>query len=149
MTNRRTLALSLSIALASTLVACGGDDSSSVTTPDTSAVETGASPTNAPMPPTSSIESDVPESGTPPTESLYLEVDLENDAPVDASTALGSPVTIVVTSDVEHEYHLHGYDIELTGTTVTFEFVADKAGDFELETHDTGEVVVNLQVIPD
>jgi len=32
---------------------------------------------------------------------------------------------------------------------VTFEFVADKLGDFELEAHDTGEVLLNLSVVAD
>lgn len=105
------------------------------------------SPTDAPFPPTSTAGKDTPASGTPATESLYLEVDLEDDAPVDASVVVGSPVTLVITSDDEHEYHLHGYDIELSGDQVTFEFVADRLGEFELETHDTGDVVLRLDVI--
>lgn len=130
------------------LASCGGGDDETSTggAPDDTENETVASPTDAPMPPTSTIEKGDPASGTPPVESLYVEVDLENDAPLDASTVVGAPVTIIVTSDIEHEFHLHGYDVELTGTTVKFEFVADRAGEFELETHDTGELVLTLQV---
>ncbi|MBU3688347.1 MAG: hypothetical protein B7C54_11465 [Acidimicrobiales bacterium mtb01] len=134
------------------LASCGGDDSSS--TVDSSPVTTEgsiASPTDpaATAPPTSSIEVDVPESGTPSSETAFIEVDLEDGAPATASVVLGQDVTIVVTADEEHEFHLHGYDIELTGTEVSFEFVADRAGEFELETHDTGELVLTLSVAPE
>jgi hypothetical protein len=54
-----------------------------------------------------------------------------------------------VTSSESHEFHLHGYDIELEGTEVTFEFTADQVGDFELETHDTGELILELSVMAD
>jgi hypothetical protein len=54
-----------------------------------------------------------------------------------------------VIAEVEDEFHLHGYDIELSGDDVTFEFVADKLGDFELESHDSGEVLLILSVIAD
>jgi hypothetical protein len=145
---RRFIVVSLLVPTALFVSSCGGDDAAN--TGDQSVVSTEspiASPTDAPNPPTSTAGKDTPASGTPATESLYLEVDLEDDAPVDASVVVGSPVTIIVTSDDEHEYHLHGYDIELAGDEVTFEFVADELGTFELETHDTSEVVVNLEVI--
>ena len=143
---RRRFVLALPLALS--LIACGGDDSATSTQDAPAGTESPvASPTDAPVPPTSTAGKDTPASGTPATESLYLEVDLEDDAPVDASVVVGSPVTIVITSDEEHEFHLHGYDIELSGDEVTFEFVADTLGEFELETHDTSEVVVVLDVI--
>lgn len=143
---RRHLLLALPLAVS--LIGCGGDDSATSTQDAPAGTESPvASPTDAPVPPTSTAGKDTPASGTPATESLYLEVDLEDDAPVDASVVVGSPVTIVITSDEEHEFHLHGYDIELSGDEVTFEFVADKLGEFELETHDTSEVVVVLDVI--
>jgi hypothetical protein len=54
-----------------------------------------------------------------------------------------------VIAEVKDEFHLHGYDIELSGNDVTFEFVADKLGEFELEGHESGEVLLNLSVIAD
>lgn len=146
MRNHRRVLLAIPFVL--TFVACGGDDAATSTDDAPASTESPtASPTDAPIPPSSTAGKDTPASGTPATESLYLEVDLEDDAPVDASVVVGSPVTIVITSDEEHEYHLHGYDIELSGDEVTFEFVADELGEFELETHDTSEVVVVLDVI--
>ena len=138
----------LLVSTALVISSCGGDDATDANQQAAVTTESPiASPTDAPSPPTSTAGKDTPASGTPATESLYLEVDLEDDAPVDASVVVGSPVTIIITSEDEHEYHLHGYDIELAGDEVTFEFVADKVGTFELETHDTSEVVVNLEVI--
>jgi heme/copper-type cytochrome/quinol oxidase subunit 2 len=63
--------------------------------------------------------------------------------------ATGSPVTLVVTSDVADEVHLHGYDIEkeLTpGTPATLQFTATLSGVFEVELHKANVVLVRLQV---
>ncbi len=48
---------------------------------------------------------------------------------------LGSEVTLIARSAEEREYHLHGYDIELVGTEVTFQFTATIAGPSELTEH--------------
>lgn len=101
------------------------------------------------MPPTSTASKDEPETGTPPTLSTNIEIDVEADAPVEASTVVGSPTRIRLVSEEEREFHLHGYDIELTGDEVIFEFVADKLGVFELEDHETGEVILTFEVLAD
>jgi hypothetical protein len=52
--------------------------------------------------------------------------------------AKGDIVRIVVSSDVEDEIHLHGYDIErqaAPGKPARFKFKADVEGAFELESH--------------
>lgn len=62
---------------------------------------------------------------------------------------LGTPVTINVTSDVADEIHLHGYDKEAqipAGGTGTVEFTADIPGVFELELHESGRQLLQLQV---
>jgi hypothetical protein len=63
--------------------------------------------------------------------------------------ASGTAVTLVVTSDVADEVHVHGYDIEkeLTpGEPVTLQFDATIAGVFEVELHEAGTVLLRLQV---
>jgi hypothetical protein len=63
--------------------------------------------------------------------------------------AEGTSVTLVVTSDVADEVHVHGYDIEkeLTpGTPVTLQFDATIAGVFEVELHHASTVLLRLQV---
>jgi len=60
-----------------------------------------------------------------------------------------SQVRLLVTSDVDDEIHVHGFEIEAAleaGRTATVEFVADQDGVFEVETHDLGLALVQLQV---
>jgi hypothetical protein len=66
-----------------------------------------------------------------------------------ATVELGRTVRIVVSSDQADEVHLHGYDLDAPtgpGAPGVIEFVADQAGLFELETHETGLVLLQLQV---
>lgn len=61
----------------------------------------------------------------------------------------GTPVTLVVTSDVADEVHLHGYDIEkelVPGKPTTLQFTATLTGVFEVELHKANLVLVHLQV---
>jgi hypothetical protein len=63
--------------------------------------------------------------------------------------AKGTSVTLVVTSDVADEVHLHGYDMEKElspGTPVTLQFDATITGVFEVELHKAGTVLLRLQV---
>jgi hypothetical protein len=61
----------------------------------------------------------------------------------------GESVLIEVTSDVADTVHVHGYDLEAgveAGGTATLEFVADRQGLFDVETHDTHLTLFQLQV---
>jgi hypothetical protein len=63
--------------------------------------------------------------------------------------AAGSPVRILVSSDVDDEVHVHGYDIERevsAGQSTTIEFTADQTGVFDVETHESGLLLLQLQV---
>jgi hypothetical protein len=63
--------------------------------------------------------------------------------------ALGSSVRILVSSDVDDEVHVHGYEIErevAAGQSVTVDFTADQSGVFEVESHETGLLLLQLQV---
>lgn len=65
------------------------------------------------------------------------------------SVGQGATVRIVVTSDRADELHLHGYDETAEvgpDQPGVIEFVADQTGQFELETHDSGIVLLQLQV---
>lgn len=62
---------------------------------------------------------------------------------------LGESVTLVVTSDVADEVHLHGYDAHadlVAGQEGTFTFTADIPGVFEVELEETGTLLVELEV---
>ena len=67
------------------------------------------------------------------------------------AVALGSQVTLNFTNnEAEDEYHVHGYDLggDMTkkGDTKTFTFTADKAGEYEVESHLTEAVLMVLRV---
>jgi len=61
----------------------------------------------------------------------------------------GDSVIIEVSSDVADTVHLHGYDIEVElepGTPAELQFTADRAGLYDVETHDTHLTLFQLQV---
>jgi hypothetical protein len=61
----------------------------------------------------------------------------------------GEQVTLVITSDVADEVHVHGYDLttELpAGSPTELAFAATIPGVFEVELHDAGTVLLTLQV---
>jgi plastocyanin len=63
--------------------------------------------------------------------------------------AVGTEVTLTITSDVADEVHLHGYDLEaeLTpGTPAEITVDATLPGVFEVELHEAGTVLLTIQV---
>ncbi|MGV9302792.1 hypothetical protein ACWENQ_04555 [Nonomuraea sp. NPDC004354] len=61
----------------------------------------------------------------------------------------GQTVTLTVTSDVADELHVHGFDIgkELQpGKPAVVSFTADMTGVFEVETHESKLVLIQLAV---
>jgi hypothetical protein len=63
--------------------------------------------------------------------------------------APGTPIMLSVTSDVADEIHLHGYDKEVqipAGGTGSISFTADIPGVFEVELHESGLSLFQLQV---
>lgn len=68
------------------------------------------------------------------------------------SVSLGSNVVLSITNPTsDDEFHLHGYElgdavVMPAGRTETFSFLADQAGEFELESHETGDVLLVLSV---
>lgn len=62
---------------------------------------------------------------------------------------LGSTVELQVTSDVDDEVHVHGFDVEEpldAGRTTTIELTADQPGLYEVETHESGLQLLQLEV---
>jgi hypothetical protein len=56
----------------------------------------------------------------------------------------------MVNPDEDDEFHVHGFDLggdeTLAGDEKVFAFTADEAGDFEVESHATGDVLVVIRV---
>lgn len=69
-----------------------------------------------------------------------------------AEVVLGSRVSLVVSGDTADEVHLHGYDRYFdvpAGGSATLTFTADVPGVFEVELHDQGLELTQLQVSPE
>ena len=119
------------------LGACGSEDDGGAIVPaETTAATGGASTTTAPEPAGTVIEV-VVQGGEP------------EGGPQDVAVAVGEPVTVRVTADVEDEVHVHGYDLladTVPGQPVDISFVADVPGQFEIELEDAGLLLVNLTV---
>lgn len=63
--------------------------------------------------------------------------------------AAGEHVTLSITSDVADEVHVHGYDLDAElapGTPAELTFDATIPGVFEVELHESGTVLLTLQV---
>ena len=127
--------IALSVLIALSLTACGGSSGSSDTTaaPDT---------TVAPADTAGSKLAAVTISVTVGTDSSPDRIE---------KVALGAQVTLSLTNpDADDEFHLHGYDMTTgetkKGETSTITFVADKAGEFEVESHVSEQVYVTIVV---
>ena len=136
----RTLALATGLALTA---ACSSPDSISAPEPSASTPSTQTTPaTRAPSPSTEPAPSTT--ASTTPDTSVTLTCDADSGESPTFEVPLGTEVTLVATSAIEREFHLHGYDIELTGTQVTFQFTANLAGPHELTEHPDHSTVCTI-----
>lgn len=61
----------------------------------------------------------------------------------------GEQLVLRITSDVEEEIHVHGYDLYadlVPGQTAQLAFTADLPGSYEVELHDAGRPLFQLRV---
>ena len=134
------------------LAACAGTDASD------DAAGTTASGSSAPAGESASATPDAP-GGTPaeaaPSAETGQRIEVEvAGGQVSGDTgrvpvAVGTQVTLVITSDAADEVHVHGYDLtaELApGTPAEISFAATIPGVFEVELHEAGTALLALQV---
>jgi hypothetical protein len=154
---RRALAVGAVSVLA--LAACGDDESSGdVTTAAEHDHDEAASDTTAAEhdhDEAATGEHDHDEAATDTTsadtvaangESISIDIDADAAEAGTQTVAAGTTVSLHITAAESHPYHLHGYDIEQEGAEVTITFVADRAGSFDVETHDTDTKIFTLVV---
>lgn len=139
----RVAALAAAVALAVT--GCGGDGNGDAG-PD-SAPTTPPATTTPPTTPTTPT----PSPTGPDVQLIRISIrDGKVDPPPDVvQVERGATVRLEVTSDRADELHLHGYDLSAElepGVPSVIEFVADRTGRFELETHGSHLVLVFLDV---
>ncbi len=166
---RRIPSLVGAAVLLTVVAACGGDEESPVVdsaatttvqltlppTPDTAdlPVSTPPPPDTADLPTSTAAPSttEAPTGPAPVAISVTVGVDAGPDR-VD-TVPVGSLVTITIVNPASaDEFHLHGYDLgdgqEIpAGQPATFTFTADTPGRFELESHETHDVILVLEVV--
>ncbi|WP_241989847.1 MULTISPECIES: hypothetical protein [unclassified Streptomyces] len=89
-----------------------------------------------------------PDDGTT-TVTVTVEHGTVRPAPGRTGIDKGSTVRLRVRSDRDDTLHVHGYDKEAelpAGRTVTLTFTADRAGLFEVETHESDLLLTQLVV---
>jgi FtsP/CotA-like multicopper oxidase with cupredoxin domain len=130
----------LVVAVVAFIVAQPGDDDDS--TPSSSGTQTQTTADDATD---TETETQPEEPAEPPVTRISVKGGVIAGDVKSIEVAKGDTVRIVVSSDVEDEIHLHGYDIEKEagpGKPARFKFKADVEGAFELESHvaeDAGE----------
>ena len=151
---RRALTATLVVASLA-LTACGSDSK---------AADTTAAPTTAVGSETTAGEEEAPTVTNAPAEAAEV-----TDGKVTITVAVGSDdftttggtrvvsvpkgtdVTVELTDpNADQEYHLHGYDVEVAatkGATGKIQFVADQTGSFDVESHDTEQVLLVIVVL--
>ena len=119
---------------------CGSDDDPATTATPSSSPPTSTS--NAPMTPS--------ETAFAGTEIVVAVKNGKVSPPTHrVKVAVGTAIRLLVTSDTADEVHVHGYDIEKAlpaGQQVTVDFTADQNGIFEIETHEGGLQLAQLEV---
>jgi hypothetical protein len=151
----RTLrALALIPATAILLVACGNDDEASTdsTVAETTvpAVDSSAATTTLPASDTTAPQETTVETAVDGPVQIDVVVGLDSGPDRVELVKVGSDVQINITNpDAADEFHIHGIELEQSvdaGVTATFNFVADTAGTFEVESHVTEDVLVVIEV---
>jgi hypothetical protein len=121
----------LIVAVVAFVVAQPGDDDDS--TPSSSGTQTQTTSDGG-----TETETQPEEPAEPPVTSISVKGGVIAGDVKSIEVAKGDTVRIVVSSDVDDEIHLHGYDIEkeaAPGKPARFRFKADVEGAFELESH--------------
>lgn len=138
--------LLVAVALCAPLTACGGKAASTSTTAPSTA------PTSSSVGPASSSPSTAgPTSSSSAVTTIAVVVrgGAVQGGVRREQVALGKPARLMITSDVEDEVHVHGYD--KTGDVgpnapLTLDFVADIPGVFEVELESRHLKLLDLEV---
>jgi plastocyanin len=138
--HRRTLA-GLGVAVLLLLAACASGSDSTLTA-DSATINGGSE--------SAGIASGEPNPAAPVVEINVSVRDGEvTPKPHRVDVTQGATVRLQVTSDVDDELHVHGFDVEEpleAGRTTTVELTADQPGVFEVETHETELELLQLEV---
>lgn len=150
MKQRRRLLVSALVVAVSALSSCSSTD-------DAAPAEVSGVSDPAPTTAEITVDSMVPESMASDTTVVDQVARISVTVGVDSSpdrveeVSLGREVALTLSNPgADDEFHLHGYDlgggVTKKGEAKTFTFTATEAGEFELESHVTGDVLVVVKV---
>ena len=131
----------VSLVLSYGIAGCDGDSGEAA---DPALASTTASHSTEPeVPPTASASPSMPV-----IEIHIVDGEVHTDAD-SVEVASGATIRLVVTSDVDDELHIHGADETaplVASVPTTMEFTISEPGSFDVETHDSGLLLVQLLV---
>ncbi len=148
----RSIALpALALILAAALGACGDDAADSADEPDAAATSEHSGDHSESADPSEPAAEESSQAAAPTGNVVAITIAGGQITPKPGviSVPLNEEVTIEITSDVEDEIHVHGYDKEFAlkpGGTASVTFMADIPGIFEIETHESGDLLAELKV---
>lgn len=143
-----------------TLLGCGsGADAGSTVPPTVATGSPGTStttpPAPPPTPPADTAPATQPPATSPPTAPegpVQIDVVVGVDSGPDRLelVRVGADVTVNITNrDAADEYHIHGIELERAvdaGVMATFNFAPTAPGTYEVESHETGDVILVIVV---
>jgi len=125
----------------------------SLTTLSAGCGDSSEEPTPGARPPTAAAHSPTSAAGADGAAVRVVEVDVaDGQVSTDddrVEVAAGTAVRLVVTSDVDDELHVHGVDQTaelIAGQPTAVEFTVDEPGVFEVETHESDLLLLQLLV---
>ena len=134
--------------------ACSSDpEPETAPDPTPSASTTAAAPSPSPSDQESTEASTEASAPEPEGPALAVTVDGDTVTPnaEELTATVGEPITITFTADRAGELHVHAKPeqyVEFTEGTTTAELVIDVPGSVEIEEHETGAVVAQVEVRP-
>jgi plastocyanin len=141
---RSAAVAAVSVLVLTGMAACADND-------DSAASDSGSTPTA-----TATDQATPSPSASASADDDAVEIDIEIDgrdiepAPSRVKVSKGDTVRLTVTSDVDNELHVHGVELfeDLpAGEPATVTFTAEQTGLFEIETHESPELLLTqLQV---
>jgi uncharacterized lipoprotein YajG len=128
------------------LTGCGTDEPSAAAPPPDA-------PTPAPSAVPTAVTPTEPEPEVEPDDAQVIAITVAG-GEVSGDTgrvevAMGTRVRLTVTADTADEIHVHGFELYedvSPGQASQLEFVADRPGVFEVELHDSRQVLTRLQI---
>lgn len=145
--NRMTVLLGALAVVGGAVGGCGEEPAASEPAP----VSSTTAPSPSPAESATTAPSTAPTSAGPTARTISITVRggrLTGDTGR-VAVALGTPITLSVTSDVADEVHVHGYDLTAdasAGGTASINFTVDIPGIFEVELEESGLQLLELQV---